>query len=740
MHNRSSFRLGMIGMLVIGMFISLVARLWYLQLVIENEFQDRAARNLERTIFIGAPRGRVLDTTGNVLIGNRLVNEVVIDKFTLQESLPSELDRRNFAVKLAREISGAGRLTKARDVEAALADVNYSAYDRVPIATDVPARFSILIGERENDFPGVRVRQTTIRHYPYGNLGSHLLGYVGQISQKELDLFASSPKMYQRNDEIGKQGVERALEDVLRGTPGVERIEVDANGNRVATIESTPPIPGNDVWLTIDVNLQALVERALDDGIAAARDPSRLDDSGDDDPKPFEAPGAAMVLLDPNGSKIRAMASFPTYDPQVFVRGITKDELTLLTAREDAPLINRATEAQYAPGSTFKPITAYAALDSGLLGTRGFLRRNQALVDRGIWKVPGECFGAGCTIENAGQKPLGEVDLGTAIAQSSNVFFGQLGYQFNVRSGFESRQLLDVARDFGYGTIPDAVYGAVAGSIPSPGTAGESANMAVGQGRMVATPLQIANSYAAIANGGKVYAPMLAETMHDPATGEVLIDYPIRLLNELYMPAPIYEPIIRGLAGVTVDEDGTAYGAFSGFPLERYAVLGKTGTVETPNKQDNSVFVAFGPWPSPEYVAVAYIEEAGLGGDAAAPVVADVFGRIADGLIDVVPTIAESEDLISESQAAAEIRLRTEQQALLEAQRQLAQGVDGGEFAVLIPGGGLEGANDSDGLAGSGPGVGASDEPGGGASESTPEGDNGSGDEVNRQGDVGVGA
>lgn len=687
MNENSSLRLAMVGMLLLGMFIALFSRLWFLQVVTENReaAQSRAAESLYRSVLIPAPRGRVLDRNGNVLIDNRLVNEVTIERFSLQEVFPDESDQEAFAIKLAREISAAGRLIKAKDVLAALDAKRYGDFDRVPIATDVPERFSILIGEREDEFPGVRVRKTTQRFYPYGTVASHLLGYVGSISAPELERLRNSPKLYKPTDELGKSGVEASFEDVLRGTPGVEVIEVDALGNRIRTVSSEDPVPGNDVVLTIDVNLQALVEQELARGIrdARTRNDVAIRDGEAIELEAFEAPGGAAVLLDPDGALILALASYPNYDQRIFLQEVISERtFNLLNLDPAAPLLNRATNAKYAPGSTFKVIAAYAALDSGLLGDRGFLRREQFLEDKGVWSVK-DCFGVGCTIANAGGgKKLGDVDLEIAITKSSNVYFGQLGFQFNVRAGFSSDQMLDIARDFGFGELTDAIPGSYAGALPSPESAGESANMAVGQGRLEATPLQLANSYAVIANRGNLYSPMLAEKTLDAATGEVLIEYQPRLLRTLYMPDEFYNPIIRGMAGV-VTEEGTAGRAFLDFPLDRFQVLGKTGTVET-NKQDNAVFAAFGPWPNPRYSVVAYLENAGNGGDSAAPVVARILEQIANGNIAVVPTVAESDELKSVAQLEEEERIAALRDLDRDSELQALESESEG-FQVLVP-------------------------------------------------------
>ncbi len=697
MTEHSPLRLAMLGLLVLGLFVSLFSRLWYLQVASEQriEAQTTAQQNLYRTVYTTAPRGQVLDRNGNVLIDNRLVNEVVIDKFTLFESLPAASQRREFAVKLAREISSAGRLIKAADIEAALEDQRFGPFDIVPIVKDVPERFSIVIGEREDDFPGVAVRKTNVRFYPYGQRASHLLGYVGAINEATFAQVRQSPKLYQPTDEIGITGVEASFEDILRGTPQVEVIEVDALGDRISVISTREAVPGNDIRLTIDINLQVLVEEELATGIRNAR--QQLDESDEDNVVPYNAPGGAMVLLEPEGSRVLAMASYPTYDQRQFIGGISERAYDILDADESNPLFNRAAQAEYAPGSTFKLITAYAALDSGLLGDRGFLKRNQYLVDEGTWTIPG-CSGPGCVLRNASDKNLGAVDLQLAISESSNVYFGQLGYQFNVRRGFTSQQFVDIAEDFGYGLAYSAIPNAMGGSIPLPVTAGQSANMAVGQGFVLATPLQMANSYGVVANRGLVYSPMLADAVIDAATDEVLLEFPTRLIDELYMPDDFYTPLLEGLRGVTV-AGGTAAEAFEDFPNANFPVCGKTGTVENPPKQDNAAFAAFAPCDNPQYATVAYIEQAGLGGDSAAPVVAAVFARIASGNIVVVPTEAEANELLSEADALAaeEARLQTEAEAADAAtQAELEeQNPDGpSEFAVMVPGVNDEAADD----------------------------------------------
>lgn len=638
------------------MFAALVARLWYLQVVQEAEFQQQAEANLIRPVQIPAPRGRILDVNDNVLVGNRITNQVEIDRFVLAESVPGSVARAELFERLAREITSTGRPTKAQAIQDEWDNPKYGPFDRIPIASDVTEEFVILLGERLDEFPGVSVELTTVRDYPYGDAAAHLLGYVGSINSAELEARENSAKSYIPNDEVGKTGVELAFEDVLRGTPGRRKIQVDAAGNVIRELESVDPVPGNDVRLTIDINLQVLAEKELLSGLERVR--QTQDESVKDRVVNFKAPAGAVVLLDPSGSQILAAASYPTFDPSLFVGEISPEKYAaLVDPAAGNPLFDRATQAEYSPGSTFKIITSYAAIDSGLLGERGFLGVEKFLIDDGVFRLPDCDFGPGCTIENAGRKPLGDVNLESSILESSNVYFGQLGYQFNVRQGFSTQQLAEVARDFGFGGVVDALPQARSGNVPPPSTAGESANVAIGQGALTASPLQLANAYGAIANGGSVYAPIIASASIDPITDEVLIDYTPRLQNELYFPPGTREIILRGMEGVAASEDGTAYSAFEFFPLQRWRLAGKTGTIEVVGKQDSAAFAAFGPMPNPEYVAVAYLEEAGLGGDAAAPIVANIFERIANDDIDIVPTLEEVEEVLVNFDAGTDVDL-----------------------------------------------------------------------------------
>lgn len=656
-------RLTLFGVLVLGLFAALLSRLWYLQVLTEEQFQVQASQNLFREVSTPAARGRILDVNGNVLVGNRVTNIVEVDKSELWEQLPEASRRRELAVELAREISRTGRLVKAKAIEDAFNDQKYGPFDSIPIATDVNEKFAILLGERLEDFPGVSVGTTLVREYPYAELAAHVLGYVGPINEEELVSRRNHPKSYGRNDEIGKGGVEVTFEDVLRGVPGEIIKEVDAR-NEVVNVEViSEPQPGQDIVLTIDINLQALVERELADGIEAARKlpvGSADKDFVQDENDTYLAPAGAMVLLDPDGAKVRAMASYPTFDPQLFVGGIGADEFRRLNSEETfAPLFNRAIQGAYSPGSTFKPITAYASMDTGMLGPRGFLDVNEFTLDGGFYRIPG-CETDDCVFQNAGREEFGDVDLRRAIAVSSDVYFYQLAHQFDARRGFSATGIQEGARKFGLGSstgvalpfespgrMPDPEsrrlqHEANPAAFPDPTwRSGDTLNTSIGQGDVATTPLQMANAYATLANGGTVYAPQIVSEILDPVTDQPVSSFSPRVSNQLYMPDEIRNPLIDGLRAVLTDEKGTALAAFEDFPNDRWPIAAKTGTVETLGKQDSSAFAAFGPLPNPQYAAFTYVEQGGFGAATAGPIMREVLRAIANDDVAIVPTAQE---------------------------------------------------------------------------------------------------
>ncbi len=646
-------RLSFLALLALLAFGALVARLWFLQVLSSEEFENQAAANTVRVLYEPAPRGRIFDRSGNVLVDNRESLVVTVDRFTFDTEFDED-GQEALVLRLATEISRAGRLTKVFEINDALSDSRFGPLDSVPVADDVTENFEIILAERADEFPGVSTNLRSVRTYPYGDLGAHILGYVSLLSEEQYELVADSPKTYRRNDEIGQTGIEASFESVLRGVPGFTRLEVDNVGDPVRVIEQVDPVAGADVHLTLDIDIQAMAEKELLAGLAEARQQEQ------DDPEalPFKAPGGAMVVLDPNGAEVLAMASFPTYSPSEFVSGFSDDRWAeLQDPNNHQPLHNRALAGIYPPGSTFKLFTAYAALNSGVIGPRGVLDTRTLYEDAGVYVVPSceEEVIASCTFKNAEEAIYGPVDLPRAITVSSDVYFYYLGDTMDRADRFDREGIQRAAVLFGFGAQSGiALPGEGVGRVPSPSAAeaagepwrtGDSIVLAIGQGVLGATPLQLANGYAAFANGGTLYAPKMVDRIENPVTGEVVQAFADRVLNQVYLPDSIRTPILQGLLGVTSELEGTAFFAFAGFPHEEWAVAGKTGTAEVVGKADNSLFAAFGPNPNPEYVVVAIMEESGFGASVAAPAVRRVLEPLATDSVPAVRTIDDLADL-----------------------------------------------------------------------------------------------
>lgn len=671
-------RLRIFAFVALSLFGALLARLWYLQGIETEVLQAEALTNVLEPVFEEAPRGRILDRNGRVIVDNEVVQVVTVDRNVV--AAMDDEERFDLFHRLAVAISRSGRLTKVASIEAEVADPAYGPFDDVVVAVDVDPALLVFLGERPEQFPGVRVVQRTVRAYPYGTLAAHLLGYVGPITRGEweaanatIDLDDPGAKTYQLNDEIGKTGVERIFEDELRGVPGMRLLEVDNRGEviRERVELGREPQTGNDVWLTIDIDLQARAEAELADGLDRAREQAA--EVGE--PR-FNSRAGAVVAIDPQDGGVLAMASYPTYDPSDFVSGISTAQFELLTSPENySPILNRAIQGNYAPGSTFKVVTALAAVTRGVLGPDSDLADVRTrLPDRGVYVYPfcEEDFEAAdtCVFESPRKGlPEASFDLAEAITVSSDVYFYRLGGEgfWQLPEGPDGDEGIQaVARSLGLGAstgvqlpyerggvVPDREYfdlQADRGVFLRDGSqwfAGDTINLAIGQGNVLVTPIQLANLYATVANGGRLHQPNIA-TKVVTADGELVLEFGPRVLRELELTDEDLRPIVDGLLGVprTGGVNGTAWRAFegSGFPLARWPVAGKTGTAEVDGKADTSLFAAFGPNDHPTFgvdvagdpqIALAVVmEEAGFGSTSAAPVVARILEPLASGTLE----------------------------------------------------------------------------------------------------------
>jgi penicillin-binding protein 2 len=606
---------------VISLFAALLARLWYLQVLAAPQLKVEAQQNSVRLVETEATRGRILDRKGRVLVGNRTSNAVVVDRHTVDKH-PELLARLSSVLGVPEP-----------ELRAHALDPRFTPFKPVPVAEDVPKDKLVYIREHQSDFPGVDGVQITRRDYPEGTLAAHLLGYVGQINDKELA--AHKAEGYKQGDTIGKGGIEAAYEAELRGKPQIEKLEVDSKGKVLRSLGVQPAVPGHDVQLTIDLDAQRLVEDSLVKGLDLAH--SYYDRNTG---KPYVAPAGSAVVLDPRDGSVVAMASYPTYDPKEYIDGISQDRFAQLQDPAGYfPLNDRATQGLYAPGSTFKLVSGVAALSTGLR------KPKDTVDDTGSISVgtPPQIF------RNAFGQVNGRVNISEALTKSSDVFFYQVGADFwteGARGRYGSTAIQDVARNFGMGSptqielpfeasgrVPDQtsrtrLHDSNPTAFPTSGWfTGDNINLAVGQGELVVTPLQLANTYASFANGGTVYAPRLASTVLD-ANHQPVRTIDAREIHKVDLPPSVRDPILEGLEGVVSDPTGTAYPAFSGFPLSQFQIAGKTGTAQVAGKQDTSLFCAFGPVDNPQYAVSVVMEQSGFGAEGAAPVARRIF----DGL------------------------------------------------------------------------------------------------------------
>lgn len=657
----AAVRLKIVGIVAVSLFAVLMVRMFTLQVLDSDDLEQVATSNRLRVVHEQAPRGRILDRNQVVLVDSVPVMQVTVNV----RELPGTGDqRRGVLATLASQLTTRETPVSPESIETTIEDNLVDVFAPVPVLTGVSDDVMVGVLERRDDLPGVDVRRTVVREYPFGSLAAHVLGYTGSISEERLaeidaDTDGANPLGYEPGDEIGRTGLELAYEDDLRGTPGQTTYEVDASGNVTGIIEegTFPAVPGEDLITTLDVNVQSLAEAELASRLEGVRSSQ------------FPAPAGSVVVLDPNDGGVVAMASYPTFNPNAFTNGISQADYAVLTDPEGPlPLNNRAVQGQYAPGSTFKPITAVAALQNGI-------RSPESTVEDPGEYTAQNCDGESCVFRNDESTAHGLVDLRRSLEVSSDFYYYEIGdilWLQRDRVGDEALQ--SVARSFGLGepTGVELPFEA-AGVVPTPERkarnnrempeafpygdwlSGDNINLAIGQGDLLVTPLQLANAYGAIANGGTVWQPRVGtsvvDTTSDGPEATVVETFGPEIGRRINLTPAVRQPLIDGLVGVTSGPEGTAIAAFSGNPAG-WPIAGKTGTAQVSGKANTSVFAGFGPVvpeQPPRYVAAAVLEEAGYGGDVAAPLVARIFAGLADPAqlptapraADVLPAIQE---------------------------------------------------------------------------------------------------
>jgi len=621
---RSGSRLKILAFVVAFMFVSLSTRLWFLQ-VLAGPQHDRDARdNSLRTVATDALRGDIVDSQGRRLVHNRISLEVRINRDELGDEREATLAHLSEILDIPAQVLGEELDTKL-----------YYSYQPVPVAEFVPEEVYFKIREEPEKFKGVEVVEQSVRNYPQGMLGAHLVGWVGQIQAGEID----EPRFadYGPSDLVGRAGIEATYERWLRGEPGEERFLVNSDGEVLREFDPKPAQPGHDVRLSLDLDIQRIAEEELAAGIQRAR--TVLDESTGTN---LVANAGSVVVIDPNTGGIVAMASWPTFPPSWFVRGLTEGQRFLLFESEQAPMLNRATQITYGPGSTFKPFVALAALKEGRATLGGYYDCPAEYVH------PGD--ESGTVFHNWDGHSSGTLSIAQGLKVSCDTQYYQWGSDFYFLDAQTNKQELQRRmRQWGFGrptdvdlpaeatgTVPDQKYvNEHPSRYPDGWIPGIDILLAIGAGEMKATPLQVAQAYAAIASG-KLCQPHLVSTIEDGA-GNVAKKIGGRCQRIPYTETEL-DYIREALRSVTTG--GTASSVFAPCSLD---VAGKTGTAERPPFQDTSWFAGIVPADRPQYVVVATVEQGGFGAETAAPIVRNIMSRIYRTPCEG-PALGEAED------------------------------------------------------------------------------------------------
>jgi penicillin-binding protein 2 len=662
---------------VVSLLLTLLGRLWYLQIESGAEYRAAATSNFTREIVTEAVRGQILDDMGRQLVRNKTTLVITVNRSALDQIKKAQ--RTVVVARLARQLKMTPEALTDKITPCGTKDSDGNVISKpyvcwsglpfqpIPVAKDVSQELALSILERAEDYPGVAAELESVREYPlpFGANAAHELGYVGPVTQDELDQSAKSKNPLYLSDLVGRSGLEAQYDSVLRGVNGVKKLAVDRAGNVTGTVGETPAQAGDNLVTNIDARVQAVLEHELANAVQRAR--------GQTDPqtgKPLKADSAAGVVLDVRNGHVIAMASLPTYDPSIWVGGITTKEFGSLTSKASGePLVSRAFQGGYAPGSTFKVVSSTAALQSG--------RYTQA----GPYPCPSNLTIGGRKFTNSESKSYGPISLERAIEVSCDtVFYGvadaewvrdggahpvhpkdifinaALAWGFGKKTGIDlpgeaagnittrqdridnwkaNRVEYCAAARRGYPNVAktDPAHAAYLKAIAADNCAasgavylpGDAVNFIIGQGETLTTPLKMAQVYAAVANGGTLWTPQVGKAVLSP-TGQVVQQVQPVSEGRLPVTAGTLSFLRHALSQVTVS--GTADNQFKDWPLNQIPIAAKTGTAEVAGKQTTSWFATYAPATRPQYAVVMMVSQGGFGSTTSADSVKAVYRQL----------------------------------------------------------------------------------------------------------------
>ena len=619
--DRFRFRLAVAAAVVALAFATLIGRFFYLQVLQHDYYTTRAEDNRISLVPIVPNRGVIVDRNGTVMARN-------YSAFTLEitPSKVADLDATIDALGLLIEVLPKDRKRFRKLLEES------KTFESLPIRTRLSDEEVAKFAANRFRFPGVEVKARLFRQYPLGAIASHALGYIGRINVRDLEIIenAEQEANYKGSDHIGKTGLEQKYEFQLHGETGYEQVEIDAGGRAVRSLARTAPVPGNNLTLTLDAKLQQITEKAFGDR------------------------RGALVAIDPSTGGILALVSTPTYDPNLFVDGIRTDDWDLLNNSPDKPMVNRALNGAYPPGSTFKPFMALAALEVGKRTA------SQTISDPGFYNFGGHQF------RDDKKGGHGLVDMYKSIVHSCDTYYYMLANDMGIDNisrfmgslGLGMRTGIDIEGE-SEGVLPSQEWKKRRFRRPEQQKwyAGETISIGIGQGYNAYTPIQLAQAIATVANDGVMYRPHLVRYITDSKTGVKTYIEP-QPLRALPWKAQNIETIKKAMVGV--NKEGTGARAFAG---AEYESGGKTGTAQVfslkgsdyrsgklkQELRDHALFIAFAPADKPKIALAVLVENGGFGAASAAPIarmVLDYYllGKLPKGAAPEETAVEEEEE------------------------------------------------------------------------------------------------